>query len=61
MTKMDAINHRILHELLRDGRQSNLQLADRVGLSPSACLRRVQEMERAGIIRGYRAVLGVAQ
>jgi DNA-binding Lrp family transcriptional regulator len=61
MTKMDAINHRILHELLRDGRQSNLQLADRVGLSPSACLRRVQEMERAGIIRGYRAVLDYEQ
>lgn len=61
MTKMDAINHRILHELLRDGRQSNLQLADRVGLSPSACLRRVQEMERAGIIRGYRAVLDCEQ
>lgn len=57
MTKLDAINHRILRELVRDGRQTNLQLAERVGLSPSACLRRVQEMERAGIIRGYRAVL----
>lgn len=41
----------------RDGRISNLQLADRVGLSPSACLRRVQDLERAGIITGYRAVL----
>jgi len=48
MTKMDDLNHRILRELSRDGRQTNLQLADRVGLSPSACLRRVQEMERAG-------------
>ena len=57
MTKLDATNHRILRELVRDGRQTNLQLAERVGLSPSACLRRVQEMERAGIIRGYRAVL----
>ena len=57
MTKIDDINRRILQELSRDGRQSNLELADRIGLSPSACLRRVQELERAGVIRGYRAVL----
>jgi Lrp/AsnC family transcriptional regulator, leucine-responsive regulatory protein len=57
MTKLDATNHRILRELQRDGRISNLDLAASVGLSPSACLRRVQEMERAGIIKGYRAVL----
>ncbi|PTE12997.1 Lrp/AsnC family transcriptional regulator [Pseudogemmobacter blasticus] len=57
MPKIDAINERILHELARDGRLSNLQLADRVGLSPSACLRRVQELERTGVIKGYRAVL----
>jgi Lrp/AsnC family leucine-responsive transcriptional regulator len=57
MTKMDAINERILRELSRDSRQSNLALAERVGLSPSACLRRVQELERAGVIKGYRAVL----
>ena len=57
MTKLDRINDRILHELSRDGRISNIQLAERVGLSPSACLRRVQELERSGIITGYRAVL----
>ncbi len=57
MTKIDAINRRILRELVRDGRQSNLALAERVGLSPSACLRRVQELEREGVITGYRAVL----
>lgn len=57
MTKIDDMNRRILRELTRDGRQTNLQLAERVGLSPSACLRRVQELERAGVIRGYRAVL----
>lgn len=57
MTKIDDINARILRELRRDGRISNLILAERVGLSPSACLRRVQEMERSGLIRGYRAVL----
>ena len=57
MTKIDAINHRILRALSRDGRISNLDLATRVGLSPSACLRRVQELERSGVIKGYRAVL----
>ena len=54
---MDVINDKILQELSRDGRISNLELAERVGLSPSACLRRVQELERRGVIRGYRAVL----
>jgi DNA-binding Lrp family transcriptional regulator len=54
---MDQINENILRELSRDGRVSNLELADRVGLSPSACLRRVQDLERSGVISGYRAVL----
>lgn len=57
MTQIDDINHGILRELARDGRISNIELAGRVGLSPSACLRRVQDLERAGVIRGYRAVL----
>ena len=57
MTKIDAMNNRILRALLQDGRMSNLDLAARVGLSPSACLRRVQELERTGVIKGYRAVL----
>ena len=57
MTKIDAINTRILQVLSAEGRLANLDLAARVGLSPSACLRRVQELERAGIIKGYRAVL----
>jgi Lrp/AsnC family transcriptional regulator, leucine-responsive regulatory protein len=60
MTKLDATNDRILRELVRDGRLSNLELAARAGLSPSACLRRVQELERSGVIRGYRAVLDPA-
>ncbi|SLN19630.1 Leucine-responsive regulatory protein [Roseisalinus antarcticus] len=47
--------------LSHDGRISNLDLAERVGLSPSACLRRVQELERRGVIRGYRARLDTAQ
>ncbi|MER0239463.1 Lrp/AsnC family transcriptional regulator [Fulvimarina sp. MAC8] len=57
MTTIDPISDRILRELVRDGRLSNVQLAQRIGLSPSACLRRVQELERMGVIRGYRAVL----
>lgn len=57
MTKLDQINQKILRELSRDGRISNLDLADRVGLSPSASLRRVQDLERRGVISGYRAVL----
>ncbi len=54
---MDGIDNHILRELSRDGRQTNLELAERVGLSPSACLRRVQELERSGVINGYRAKL----
>ena len=46
-----------MHELERNGRLSNTDLAEKVGLSPSACLRRVQDLERSGVIRGYRAVL----
>ncbi|NBZ87799.1 Lrp/AsnC family transcriptional regulator [Stagnihabitans tardus] len=57
MTKIDDINRHILRILSREGRLPNLDLAARVGLSPSACLRRVQEMERSGLITGYRAVI----
>ena len=60
MTDLDHINENILRELSRDGRISNLELAERIGLSPSACLRRVQDLERTGIIAGYRAVLNRA-
>jgi Lrp/AsnC family transcriptional regulator, leucine-responsive regulatory protein len=61
MMDFDSINQEILRILSRDGRISNLQLADQVGLSPSACLRRVQDMERSGVIRGYRARLDPVQ
>ncbi|MBW8754341.1 MAG: Lrp/AsnC family transcriptional regulator [Sphingomonadales bacterium] len=54
---MDMIDRKIVRELMLDGRMSNVDLAERVGLSASACSRRVQELERAGTIRGYRAVL----
>lgn len=54
---MDQIDQGILRTLTRDGRISNVDLAARVNLSPSACLRRVQELERSGVITGYRASL----
>ncbi|MEO0683447.1 MAG: Lrp/AsnC family transcriptional regulator [Pseudomonadota bacterium] len=57
MTEMDGIDRKILRELTRDGRVSNAALSERVGLSASACLRRVQALEAAGVVRGYRAVL----
>lgn len=57
IAEIDAISHNILRTLESDGRISNIDLAARVGLSPSACLRRVQELERTGIIKGYRAIL----
>lgn len=55
--KLDAIDRRILSALQRDGRLTNVQLAEEVGLSPSPCLRRVRLLEEAGIIRGYHAAL----
>jgi DNA-binding Lrp family transcriptional regulator len=54
---MDATDSKILRALSRDGRISNLALAERVGLSPSACLRRVAALEKRGVISGYRAVI----
>ncbi len=54
---IDIKSRQILRELERNGRISNLELADQVALSPSACLRRVQELERSGVIKGYRAVV----
>lgn len=57
MMKNDTITDKILQILTEDGRISNIDLAERVGLSASACLRRVQELERSGVITGYRAVL----
>jgi Lrp/AsnC family transcriptional regulator, leucine-responsive regulatory protein len=51
----DRVDHAIVTELQRDGRIANVDLADAVGLSPSACLRRVKALEAAGIIAGYHA------
>jgi len=54
---LDAIDRRIVAELQADARLTNVELADRVGLSPSPCLRRVKRLEQEGYIVGYRAAL----
>jgi len=56
----DSLDRRILKELVRDARITNNQLADRVGLTPSPCLRRLRRMEEAKIIRGYTALVDPA-
>jgi Lrp/AsnC family leucine-responsive transcriptional regulator len=55
--KLDNYDRRILAVLQEQGRISNQELADRIGLSPSPCLRRVRALEESGIIAGYRALL----
>ncbi len=52
---MDGIDRAILRQLQADGRLTNVELAERVRLSPSPCLRRVRALERGGVIRGYHA------
>jgi Lrp/AsnC family transcriptional regulator, leucine-responsive regulatory protein len=54
---LDTVDCRIITELQSDGRLSNVDLADRVGLSPSPCLRRIKRLETSGYIEGYRATL----
>jgi len=54
---MDAVDRKILAELQNDGRLTITDLAARVGLSVSPCHRRLRELERAGVIRGYRAIV----
>jgi len=55
--QLDAIDRAILNELQHNGRLSNVELAQRVHLSPSACLRRVKVLEDAGVIAGYVALV----
>ena len=55
--KLDRFDQHILDVLQQDGRINNQDLADRIGLSPSPCLRRVRALEESGLIVGYRALL----
>jgi DNA-binding Lrp family transcriptional regulator len=59
--KLDRIDLKILAELQRDGQLMNIQLAERVGLSPSPCLQRVKRLESAGFITGYGANLNISK
>lgn len=58
---MDSIDRRIVRELQRDARISNQELAERVNLSPSPCLRRVRRLEDMGVLRGYTAIVDEEQ
>jgi Lrp/AsnC family leucine-responsive transcriptional regulator len=55
--ELDAIDRRILGILQENGRLSNQEIAERVNLSPSPCLRRIRRLEEIGVIRGYVALL----
>ena len=57
LKSLDAIDFKILDELQRNGKISNIDLSKKVGLSPTPCLERVKRLERQGIITGYRALL----
>jgi DNA-binding Lrp family transcriptional regulator len=57
ISSLDRLDREILFHLEREGRLSNVELADRVGLTPPPCLRRVKRLEAEGYITGYRAVL----
>ena len=59
--QIDRYDRRILEVLQLEGRISNQELAERIGLSPSPCLRRVRALEEAGVITGYRAILDARQ
>jgi len=57
ITQLDSIDRKILRALQADGKISVGELADRVGLSPSPCARRIRLMENAGVIKGYAAIV----
>ena len=59
--KLDRIDLNILAQLQRNGRMSNVDLADLVGLSPSPCLQRTKRLESAGYITGYSAQIDLAK
>ena len=61
LMKLDRIDINILVQLQKDGRISNVNLADAVGLSPSPCLQRVKRLEQAGFITGYEAHINLTR
>jgi DNA-binding Lrp family transcriptional regulator len=61
LPKLDRIDINILVQLQNDGAITNVQLSERIGLSPSPCLQRVKRLERAGYITGYGATIDLAK
>jgi DNA-binding Lrp family transcriptional regulator len=61
LTDLDDFDRRLLALLRIDGRRSNADLAAEIGLSPSACLRRLRALEQSGVIRGYTAIVADPQ
>jgi len=61
LLKLDRLDINILSHLQKDGRISNVNLADAVGLSPSPCLQRVKRLETAGLILGYEAHINIVK
>ena len=59
--RLDATDWRILKELQANGRISNVELSEKIGLSPPPCLRRVRALEQSGLITGYYAALDEKQ
>ena len=59
--KLDRIDIRVLHELQKNGRITNVELADLVHLSPSPCLMRVKKLQKEGYITGYSAEIDIAK
>lgn len=58
MRPLDAVDRSLIRLLRLNARMSNARLAAEVGLSPSACLRRIKLLEKSGVIRGYTALIG---
>ena len=61
MMELDRYDRAILDALQHDARLTNQDLAERIGLSPSPCLRRVRRLEESGVIEGYRALLNARE
>lgn len=59
-SRLDVIDRKILKHLVEDGRMSNLDVAEKVGLSPTPCSRRIRQLEESGVIDGYAARINPA-
>ncbi|MDB5564949.1 MAG: transcriptional regulator, AsnC family [Tardiphaga sp.] len=61
LAKLDSFDRKILREVVQDARITQMVLAERVGLSPTACTRRLHELEKSGVVRGYTAEIDAAE